>query len=286
METLDYLQQSVAEVMDEKDVRAREFQEKARDCRKRIDTASFDLAEILFTIHQEALYTRLNYDNFQQYVENELDFELRKANYFVSMWNYYGVKLAANPEVREKMETVGWSKAKDLIGVVNPNNVDEWVEICKKNPATRVLELARGALQKMKEDPEGEVDVDDLDNKIEKFASKVFKLTDEQLHNVDLALKRAGDSAESDKPGHLLDLVCTNFLAMNAGVDGDEGLGYLLKSVEANFGIQVIALKNEQKQLKVVYGEQTVSRFAQAASQTDEDDDWASDETETDSVAY
>jgi len=256
------------EVLDEKDIRAHDFGEKARDCRKRIDSVNFDLAEVLYTIHQEALYTRLGYENFVEYVENDLDFEKRKAQYFISMWAYYGVKLAGNPEVMDKVKTIGWTKAKDLIGVVTPDNVDQWVETAKQVSAPKLLELARGALQKMADDPDADVDPADLPTG-EKFNSKNFKLTDEQLHNVELALKKAAEMAESDKPGHLIDQICTNFLALNAGVDNLDGLPYLLKSLEENFGITILALKRNS--VDVVYGEDAIDAIAAVASNaTDE----------------
>ena len=52
----------------------------------------------------------------------------------------------------------------------------------------------------------------------ENFHHWEFSLSDEQHENVRLAVQRAGEIAGSDKLGHLIDMICLDFLANNADI--------------------------------------------------------------------
>lgn len=240
---------------DEQSQRASLLHEKAKDARKRIDGAMFEMAEVLHEIYDDALYVKLGYKTWKEYVEQELDFAIRKAQYLVQMWGYYGVKLGGHPEVREKIQEVGWSKAKELIDVVNENNVDEWVSKAKSMSSVQLIELARNTMKAL-EEGEGT----ETSKKVDAFKNKSFRLAPEQLSNVEAALTRSGELSSSDKPGNQLDLICTDFLATNAGTGkGKSAVQALLKKVEANLGVLIVAIDSESN--GVVYGDETIEKL-------------------------
>jgi hypothetical protein len=243
--------------------KAEKLHEQALDARHRIDEATFEMAEVLFTIYDESLYVQLGFKTWKEYVEKQLSFAIRKAQYLVQMWAYYGVKLAAFPEVREKVQALGWTKAKELVEIVDEKNVDEWCEKAGTMSAVQLVQVARETLAaaqiegaKAKEKPS---DGPSLKN-------KSFRLEEGQLANVEKALAKAGELANSEKSGHQLDRICLDFLATNAGVSkGKRALREFLKKVEANLGVLLVAIDPESN--AVVYGNSTVDKLAEGATQ-------------------
>jgi hypothetical protein len=65
-----------------------------------------------------------NYANFKDYVEGVFGLHYRKANYWV---NIYTGLLEANVSW-EQVKGLGWTKLKELVGILTPENVVEWVE--------------------------------------------------------------------------------------------------------------------------------------------------------------
>ncbi len=73
------------------------------------------------------------------------------------------------------------------------------------------------------------------------------------------ALKVAEKAAGSDKRGHLLDLICTDFLGNRmeeAGVKINEAL----KSIERVYGVECIAIKTDDDET-VVFGAKAAKKY-------------------------
>jgi hypothetical protein len=91
------------------------------------------------------MYRQWGFDSFQEYVDQEVSFEFRKARYLMSIWHYFGEELSDHPDVFEKIKGIGWTKAAYLVDVVDDKNVDAWVELAVELPARRLNEEARTA---------------------------------------------------------------------------------------------------------------------------------------------
>ncbi len=238
---------------------ARKLHERALDCRHRIDEATFELAEVLYVIYDKAHYVALGYKTWREYVEKELDFALRKAQYMVQMWEWYGIKLADHPEVRQKVETLGWTKSKELIGIVDQSNVDDWVEKAKTMSAVQLVEVARDALKAIENGDDG---AKNKPKDAQDLKSKTFRLDAGQTENIERALVKAGEIGNTEDKAKQLDMICTDFISTNVGAKGKKAIQALLKRIEANLGISIVAIDPETS--AVLYGNKTIDKIVEA----------------------
>ena len=79
------------------------------------------------------------YTTFREFVEVGHGIGFRKANYFVSIYNY----LAESKVPWSKFDGLGWSKVKEIAGVVNNDNVDQWVKLAHEQNALTLIETVK-----------------------------------------------------------------------------------------------------------------------------------------------
>jgi len=129
-----------AKAVHSKIVETMRFQEKAHS----------QLGELLFHVVTKKLYRRIGkgYETFKEYVEEELDYSFRSAQYLAAIYWWFSVQLAARPDLAERVETLGWTKARELIGIVDVDNADEWFELASKSTKTELIRAKRAALKK------------------------------------------------------------------------------------------------------------------------------------------
>jgi len=172
-----------------------------------------------------------NFKTFDEYVEVELDMKRRKAFYLISIYEKFVVELSLPVEILQSLE---WSKAKELIPVINAENWTELLDRIKDMSVKQVIEMAaelKGAKAGTRADKEPTTTV-----------TLSFKLHPEQAENVTNALKVAETMTGSDKPGNQLDLICTDFVAgaVGAGLEGALGkLDVVIANVERAFGVKL-----------------------------------------------
>lgn len=90
-----------------------------------------------------------------------------------------------------------------------------------------------------------------------------FPLYPEQNEVVKEALKRAEELSGSDKRGHNLTLICTDFISTNDFFQGQpkKSRQRLLQKIEANLGLKLIALDGSDR--SILYGEKTLSAISE-----------------------
>lgn len=90
---------------------------------ERQDRDDFTLGGVLSHIQRYNLHCTLGYSgtsDFQQYIEQELGVKYRKARYLISIYECFS-KLGLD---EQRLSAMGWSKAKELVRVVNKDNFD------------------------------------------------------------------------------------------------------------------------------------------------------------------
>lgn len=109
----------------------------------------FAIAERLYKIRAEHLYRKIGpgYSTFEDYVGKELDFQRRKANYMTQIWRWYGIENGAHPKLISAAHEIGWTKARELVEVMDITNVDKWVEIAKSMDSNELAVAARAAMR-------------------------------------------------------------------------------------------------------------------------------------------
>lgn len=233
---------------------ANDLRQQILDMRAKIDESYWEFAEALHTVWKETHYLEWGFDDWTDYVEQELDYKLRTAQYLVSIIDWFG-KMPKN--VQNWVKSLGWTKAKLLVKKVDQDN---WKEVRKqiKNKSvseiTTILKGGSGSTSKDKSQSEGE-----------KPTRKAFSLHAEQLENVNAAIAKAKEDANSDKEGHALDLICTHYLSTNPG---ERTIDDFLGSFEKIFGVQLIAYNEGED--AIVYGESTLDAIVGEGDDSEE----------------
>lgn len=229
------------------------------DARDSIDQARWTLAEALHKVHEESVYRIWGYTSWEQYIESEVGMTVRTAHYLTSIHNWFSVKLAKAlssdklDELRGKLRKLGWTKVRSLVRIADASNVDGWVERAEGLSSAELEETVKRELKAATGEGESEP--------TEKRKRKGFSLVEEQLDTVEQALEMAGGIADSDKEGHLLQLICQDFIATNMAQKegGQTHKGRYLDKIGAVFGVRIVAVDIGTK--KVVHGDDVVDKI-------------------------
>lgn len=114
-----------------------------------IRSAHFEVAELLWQVNRDRLYRKIGrgYDTLAEYVSDEFGMSERRGRYFVEIWEYYGVRWRECPEMLAGVRQLGWSVAKELVGVVTPANYREWYEKAEAVGVVTIRAAKRAALK-------------------------------------------------------------------------------------------------------------------------------------------
>lgn len=223
---------------------AEEIRKKLLDARNTLENKTWEFADLLFQTFDGALYKAWGYATWKDYVEKELDFGMRNVEHYVSAARW----MRRMPEkVQEWARKIGPSKIRLIVTSVTPENAAEWRKKIEGKSFREIEEMVR---DKASSGGKGKGKEDDDDNEDPNKAKNMsFKLFPKQHKNVQQAVDVAKGMAESDKPGHALDLIATDFLASNGGI---ETVQDYLKRVESATGLRLIGYDMAEK--AVVFG--------------------------------
>lgn len=207
-----------------------------------IDESYFEMAGLLYRAYDLGAHKSWGYEKWKDYVEEDLGISNRKAQYLMSIFQWIAVEIK-DPEVREKIKGIGWTKVKELVQVANEDNIDEWIDKAKNMNFVELSEHARAKIRGEKEPTE-------------KFHRMTFTLSADQAINVEEAIETAKEIANSDKKGHLLDLICTDFMQGNVfkGKRGEKLTSAYLRRLESVLGVVFVAFDKDTGD--VVHGQE------------------------------
>jgi len=237
------------------------------DIRKELKTAiennggeKWRIAELMWTVKNdpESVYINWGFRSFAEYADVELGLDSRTVRSYVSIHDKIVVglkkkligkkteseKVAAenhHSKLVERIKGIGWTKAKIVTPLVldDPIHAEEEITEAEKRP-TRDLQkyVSDRKLEKAGK------------NKDEKTFPMTFAFFAEQKESVDNALQLAGRAASSDKKGHLMSLICQDYVASNMINEdlGDKSLKLLhLDKFAAMLGVQLIVVDKSTK---------------------------------------
>lgn len=193
----------------------------------------FEFGAVLQRAFELSAHKTWGFNTWQEYVEGELGMSERRVRYLLSIHRWFSKVLKDHPHVKQRIEHLGWSKVKLLVGIVDETNVDEWVERAESMSLVALEEFVKG-LKDGKAPKEG----------AEHLAAVTFRLYPDQATNVEEAMELAGEIAESDKRGHLLDLICTTFKADHvfSASPGTKLSQIYLAKIEKILGVRLIVV--------------------------------------------
>lgn len=222
--------------------------------RRTIDDSYFELAGLLYRAFDLGAHKSWGYTTWKEYVEKEIEMSIRKVQFFISIWDWFYVQIN-DKDIKEKLKGIGWTKVKEMVGVVTPDNADEWIEKAKNMNAIDFAEACRRFKKGISGDDGGCVDGP---GEVESSRRIAFKLMGDQSITVEDAMDMAKEITGSDKKGNLITLICTDFLSSNVfqtkkSVDMK---ALYLEKIEALLDVRIIAHSRSGEGL--IYGKDNI----------------------------
>ncbi|MFC1482200.1 hypothetical protein ACFL51_00180 [Myxococcota bacterium] len=154
------------------------------------------------------------------------------------------------PQTLESLIALGLWKMSSVLRLRVGSQLEEWIHRAASEDGRTLAARARRKRGQ-------------LVDSIEVPRPVVFRLYPAQLENVERALSLAGEIAESKKRGHLLDLICTSFLAFTIGDigPGEKLLINLIRMLEVVLDVNLIA--TERGSYYVLHGKPHLSALKQ-----------------------
>lgn len=208
--------------------------DRIRAIRGTMELNAFEVARLLWLVGENDLW-KDSYESFKDYAEIEFGFAERAGYYLRKIWQKYAVDMSAKPGVLSLVEPIGWTKARILLPVVDESNVETWVEKAKVQSSKDLLREVQHARTGGEGKEPGSAE-----------PAKQFTCTlkGEQIRAVDDAFDKAAKVAESDKKGHLLALICTDYSnSASAAGDSRTNVAEVFQRTANLFGVKVLVLK-------------------------------------------
>lgn len=117
--------------------RASTVRKEINNIRKDMERNYLVLAELLAEVNDREYYLDYGFKTFAEYAEVELETKYRKAMYFVDIWKRTK-ELKIN---KTKLQQIGWTKAKEIVGVMDEENAEELMDLAK-GKSTKELQEA------------------------------------------------------------------------------------------------------------------------------------------------
>ena len=176
-----------------------------------MDSQEIHLGGLLHKAKQEKLW-KGSYDSLADFFSKEFGIEYRKAMYMIAIYR----DLTSSGVPWSTVSGIGWSKLKEISGILNQGNAVEIVGIVEPLTIhqTRAWVQAYGQVQEDEKDgggeeaktPPSDVEVQDISH----FSLNLFKDQKEMVYK---ALDQAKDQLGSKDLPSALDAVCQSYLA-------------------------------------------------------------------------
>jgi hypothetical protein len=226
-----------------------EERQRVLDLRNKVEDNNWELAAALHEVNTNNYHIAWGFNSWREYVEQEVDFEIRKVQYLVSIQEWFG---RMHPSVQKWIRDMGWTKAKELVGIVNEENAAEWKNRLEGKSYRDIMKVLKEGSESESED-DSDAAPDKQEEK-ETITNKKFGLAPSQLENVDNAIAKAKDVSGSESENHCIDMICLDYLATNGAVEDVSGF---LKKIEDVVGLKIIAIDPSEGSA-IVFGDDTL----------------------------
>ncbi|WP_113155934.1 hypothetical protein [Nitratireductor sp. OM-1] len=172
----------------------------------------FKLGGVLSVIQANGWYEP--YASFREFVENEHGLHYRKATYWVGIYN----NLSESKVPWSKVSHLGWTKLKEIAGVITLDNVDQWVKVAEGQTTLQLIETVKAHLSK--DTPKG---IEDQTSKT--VTTKTFKVHEEQKQVIEAALEKAKSESGTAVDTVALEYICGDYLSSQTMAQRLKSLG-------------------------------------------------------------
>lgn len=105
-----------------------DIRKQLRDLNSEVEKNYLVIAELMHTVRNGELYATWGFNTFEQYSDDELGIQKRKAYYLTDVWQM--VKDFRLPKA--KVQKIGWTKMRELKGVIDVENAKEILALAAK----------------------------------------------------------------------------------------------------------------------------------------------------------
>jgi hypothetical protein len=234
-----------------------------KDLKELVATQSenyFQLAAMLTKAFELSAHKDWDYPTWEDFVDQEIGMGKRKSQYLMSIHHWF-VNVIKSKRVIKKVQKLGWSKVRLLKGIVDKENVDEWVERAQSMTYSQLDEFIK-RLRSEERNSDGQGSGEDVRN-------ITFKLFPAQEQSLEDAIEVAAGMAESDKRGHCLALICDDFTASNRFNlrPGQRMMTLYLQRIANQLDVNLVA--SERGSGDIITGKNHVMSQAASLSQKD-----------------
>jgi hypothetical protein len=175
------------------------------DLLKDVDSTYFKVGAALSVIQSNGWFKDAGYDNFREFVETRYGLQYRKAMYLVNIYN----SLIEGEVPWEKVAHLGWTKLKELAGIINKGNVDEWVKLAEEFTVAQLIEYIK-QLKKKNVDPN--TSDDEQKEAAGKLSTLSFKVHPDQKEVITGAVEKAMADAGTEYKAVALEAICLSYM--------------------------------------------------------------------------
>lgn len=180
----------------------------ARELMESTGFNNFKLGGLLNRISEEGWWDDGECESFKAYINQEFGLGFRKAAYLMNIYT----ALVESGVKWEQVKALGWTKLRELVSILTPDNVDEWVEKAKDMTVIQLQEYIKAAKQNESKGPDAPPKEEP-----KKVTTKTFKLHEDQVETVETALARAREEGETEFDAVALDYICMRYLSNDTG---------------------------------------------------------------------
>jgi hypothetical protein len=168
----------------------------------------FVLGGILSRIQEAGFWENQGYESFRKFVEDDLSMGYRKAVYLIGIYN--GLVESGVPW--DAVKELGWTKLKELSGILTIDNVIDWVAKAKDMTVLQLQEAIKASKGIVTDDGTGEIT-----GEVQNLSTVTFKVHEDQKAIVLEAIEKAKGDIKSEFPAVAMTHICTSYLETSTG---------------------------------------------------------------------
>lgn len=199
-----------------------------------IDNTYFAIGGIMARIHEESWWKDAGFESFKEYVEEECGQSYRTTMYWVAIYN----DLIKAGVPFEAVDDIGWSKLKEISGMLTPENYEEWLQRAREMSLKQLMEYVKAMKSGGSNDNDGE-GVNTGHNDVKNVT---FKLHEDQQTSVNAAVQNAMEKLGTEYPAVAITHICDGY---NAGESG--GSNASLGETMAQAGFESVLAEFEKQ---------------------------------------
>lgn len=215
-----------------------EVREQLKEIVTQVEESYIDLARLLAETYHKEFYLAWGFDTFEKYCEEELDFQYRKAMYFVEIWD----KTKSLNIPKSKLTKLGWTKLKDLVTVMDEENAKEWIEKASDMTTREVTDAVKIT---KRADPTANAVVPSI-------TTMTLRMGESEANIILEAIEEAKRICESDNAIVALEMICQDWMVEKGVGSQRRSIHDHVRYLEQTYGVSInVGSKKSSKKKEV-----------------------------------